>query len=159
MPINEAFADGLTERGTRLASNSRVLLTSTSSDAHTWNLVFLQLLMTEHGHEVHNLGACVPVELLVSEPLRIRPDMLVLSSVNGHGLLDGRRAIRAIRRVPALDAVLAVLGGKLTTNGALSTAQWRALRSAGFDAVFTGDTAVERFRRLLTPAAAPAATA
>ena len=39
-----------------------VLLTGASSDAHTWNLVFLQLLIAEHGFRVTNLGPAVPAE-------------------------------------------------------------------------------------------------
>jgi hypothetical protein len=55
--------------------SSSVLLTGTASDAHTWNLVFLQKYIAEAGHEVVNLGPCVPESLLVDTCLRLRPDL------------------------------------------------------------------------------------
>ncbi|BAU88404.1 methylaspartate mutase [Streptomyces laurentii] len=54
-------------------SGRRVLVSSVSSDSHTWNLVFLQLLLEDLGHEVTNIGACVPDELLIAECRRHRP--------------------------------------------------------------------------------------
>src|SRR5947209_20484921 len=84
----------------RLVPRSRVVISSTSSHSHTWNLVFLELLLHEHEHIVYNLGPCVPISHLVQECLRHRPALIVLSSVNGHGLVDGLKAIRAIRHSP-----------------------------------------------------------
>jgi methylaspartate mutase sigma subunit len=93
-----------------------VVVSSVSSDSHTWNLVFLQLLIEELGFEVVNLGACVPDELLVSECLSIRPGMVVIS--------------RELARIPM------VIGGKLGTSGGQTTQQVEDLLAAGFDAVF-----------------------
>src|SRR4051812_36876285 len=75
----------------------RIVVTTVSSDSHTWNLVFLQLLLEEMGHDVHNLGACVPDDIVVGECRRLQPDMLVVSTVNGHGSIDGARMVRRIR--------------------------------------------------------------
>ncbi|MFJ5560791.1 cobalamin B12-binding domain-containing protein [Streptomyces sp. NPDC093250] len=113
-----------------------VLVSGTVSDAHTWNLVFLQLLLEEAGHRVHNIGACVPEELLVAQCLRHRPDLVVVSSVNGHGHHDGTRAIRAMRAEPALRGTYAVIGGKLGISAGLDDDAHFALLAAGFDAVF-----------------------
>jgi methylmalonyl-CoA mutase cobalamin-binding subunit len=118
----------------------RVLLSTVSSDAHTWNLVFLQLLLEEMGHEVVSLGPCVPDPLLVDSVRRIRPDLLVVSTVNGHGRFDGARVIRKLRADPVARDTPAVIGGKLGIAGDEGTAAARALVDAGFDAVFT-DTA------------------
>jgi methylaspartate mutase sigma subunit len=79
-----------------------VVLTGVSSDSHTWNLVFLQLLIAEHGCRVTNLGPAVPADLLVAECLRIDPDLVVVSTVNGHGAADGLAAIAALRAEPRL---------------------------------------------------------
>ncbi len=113
-----------------------ILLSTVSSDAHTWNLVFLQLLLEEHGYEVTNLGPCVPDDVLLDALRDIRPDLLVISTVNGHGHLDGARLVRRIRAEPELRTVPAVIGGKLGIHGADST-EIRELTDAGFDAVFT----------------------
>ncbi|MBA8927801.1 methylaspartate mutase sigma subunit [Kutzneria viridogrisea] len=120
-----------------VASRGRtVLISSVASDSHTWNLVFLQLLVEELGCEVVNLGPCVPDELLVSECLDRRPHMLVISSVNGHGYQDGARVVRKLRERPELATTPMVIGGKLGIAGPGNTAHVDALIQAGFDAVF-----------------------
>ncbi|WP_086663423.1 cobalamin B12-binding domain-containing protein [Lentzea kentuckyensis] len=121
-----------------------VLVTSVSSDAHTWNLVFLQLLVEELRHRVTNLGACVPDDLLVREATRPGRDLVVVSSVNGHGFTDGLRVIERIRRTEELDHVPVVIGGKLGTSG---TDDGRAdkLMAAGFDGVFEDGSESQRF--------------
>lgn len=58
----EPLAHTSVERG-----GHHVLVSSVSSDSHTWNLVFLQLLLEEMGHEVTNIGSCVPDDLLIEE--------------------------------------------------------------------------------------------
>jgi methylmalonyl-CoA mutase cobalamin-binding subunit len=127
----------------------RVLLSTVSSDAHTWNLVFLQLLLEEMGHEVVNLGPCVPDRLLLDSMRRVRPDLLVVSTVNGHGRLDGARVIRKLRADPVAGDVPAVIGGKLGIDGDEGTAAARALVDAGFVAVFTDTADASSIGRLL----------
>src|SRR5262245_5123971 len=80
--------------------NHTVIVSSVASDSHTWNLVYLQLLISELGFNVINLGACVPDELLISECLSRKPAMVVISSVNGHGYQDGLRVIKSLRKYP-----------------------------------------------------------
>lgn len=113
-----------------------VLVTGTASDAHTWNLIFLQLYCEERGCRVVNLGPCVPDELLVTTCRRVAPDLVVVSSVNGHGYTDGRRAIEAVRDQCGLATVPMVIGGKLGTDGPLPTNQVHDLLDAGFAGVF-----------------------
>jgi methylaspartate mutase sigma subunit len=120
-----------------VASQSpRVLLSTVSSDSHTWNLVYLTLLLEEHGYQVHNLGATVPDELLIDTARSQQPDVIVVSSVNGHGFLDGRRVIRALRERPGVSHIPAVIGGKLGIAGAGNEAYSQMLVEAGFDAAF-----------------------
>ncbi len=113
-----------------------VLLSSVSSDAHTWNLVFLELLLREWGYEVRNLGACVPDREILTA-LRKRPDRsLIISTVNGHGAADGQRLVRAIRQDPHIADIFAVIGGKLGVDGHDQQVV-HGLIDAGFDAVFS----------------------
>ncbi|WP_175499942.1 cobalamin B12-binding domain-containing protein [Streptomyces sp. CC210A] len=137
-------AEGAVERRGR-----RVLVSSVSSDSHTWNLVFLQLLLEEMGHEVTNIGSCVPDELLVEECRRVRPELVVISSVNGHGALDGARAVRRLRDQPDLAGIRVVIGGKLGVTGAEAGTYGPELLAAGFDAVFEDAAGVAEFRRYL----------
>lgn len=128
----------------RVPGSRPVMVTTLSSDAHTWNLVFLQLLLEELGCTVVNLGACVPEDELVAAVAGHRPRALVVSSVNGHGLRDGLRAIRRLRDDPATAHVPAVIGGKLGIDGP-DDSRARQLLAAGFDAVLEdGRTALAR---------------
>jgi methylaspartate mutase sigma subunit len=126
-----------------------VVVTSVASDSHTWNLVYLQLLLEELGHRVRNLGACVPDDLLVAECLRQRPDLVVVSTVNGHGIADGTRLIRRLRGHQELATVPVVIGGKLGISGPAGRERIAALRAAGFDAVFEDGTTAATFREFV----------
>jgi methylaspartate mutase sigma subunit len=123
-----------------------VVVTGTSSDAHVWNLIFVQLVLEELGLRVVNLGPCVPVELLVDECLRLQPQLVVMSSVNGHGQADGIRAVEALRSQPPLAATPAVIGGKLGIAGEENAVGFKALLDAGFDAAFDDAAGLESFR-------------
>nr|WTB28330.1 cobalamin-dependent protein [Streptomyces sp. NBC_00830]WTB35752.1 cobalamin-dependent protein [Streptomyces sp. NBC_00830] len=125
-----------------------VVVSSLSSDAHTWNLIFLQLLVEECGFDVVNLGPCVPDDLLVEECRTIRPALVVLSSVNGHGYRDGVRVVPRLRA--ALTDTPIVVGGKLGVAGEIREAQISALLQAGFDDVFADDSlSVSLFRQMI----------
>jgi len=128
-------------------SRPTVIVSSMASDSHTWNLVYLELLVSELGFDVVNLGACVPDELLESECLSRRPAMLVLSSVNGHGYQDGLRVIQRLRAFPELRSLPVVIGGKLGVGGALTDEETGQLLLAGFDAVFDDQQSSASFRR------------
>ncbi|MFI0789784.1 cobalamin B12-binding domain-containing protein [Streptomyces lydicus] len=112
-----------------------VLIAAPASDAHTWNLIYLQLLVEELGHPTVNLGPCAPDEAIVEACLLYRPRLLLLSSVNGHGHQDGMRLITRIRATADLAALPVVIGGKLGVSGT-DTDHADALRDAGFCAVF-----------------------
>ncbi|SER47454.1 methylaspartate mutase sigma subunit [Streptomyces sp. yr375] len=125
-----------------------VVVSGLSSDSHTWNLVFLQLLIEELGHEVVNLGPCVPDGLLVSECRRLSPGLVVISSVNGHGYQDGMRLIERMRDSEELSGIPVVIGGKLGTGGRRNARYVDPLVAAGYTAVFEeGAAGLEEFRR------------
>jgi methylaspartate mutase sigma subunit len=113
-----------------------VLVSSMASDAHTWNLVFLQLVIEELGHRVVNLGPCVPDDVLVDACETLAPRMVVLSSVNGHGYQEGLRVIGKLRAAQAGARTPMVIGGKLDVSGSTDARHIEALMAAGFDAVF-----------------------
>jgi methylaspartate mutase sigma subunit len=114
------------------------IVSSMASDSHTWNLIYLQLLLEDLGHPVTNLGACVPDELLVTESELRDPGLIVLSSVNGHGYQDGLRVVGKLRERPALADTPIVIGGKLGTSGP-DPEHTADLLDAGFDAVYEDD--------------------
>ncbi|MER5361144.1 cobalamin-dependent protein [Streptomyces sp. NPDC002785] len=130
-------------------SPHHAVLTTIASDSHTWNLLFLQLLLEEQGWEVTNLGACVPVDVLIEEATARTPGLIVVSTVNGHGAEEATGLARAVRAVPALARVPLVVGGKLDTSGTIAPDVHASLTDAGFDAVLTGANAVPGLLALL----------
>ncbi|MDQ1293928.1 MAG: methylaspartate mutase sigma subunit [Actinomycetota bacterium] len=128
----------------------KVLVTTVSSDAHTWNLVFLQKVIEELGCDVVNLGPCVPDDLLVSACLEHRPDLVVVSSVNGHGHQDGLRLIRRVSERSELSHLPFVIGGKLGMDGGEDEDRPAQLLRAGFRGVFEDNPAsLSLFRSFL----------
>jgi methylaspartate mutase sigma subunit len=122
-----------------------VVVTSTASDAHTWNLVYLQLLLEEQGHAVTNFGPCVKDHTLLAQCRQAGPDLIVFSTVNGHGRQDGSRIIKLLRDAPDLQGVPVVIGGMLGVTGPDENAAARMLMDAGFDAVFDPADDTDRF--------------
>lgn len=137
-------------------SGLSAIVTSLSSDAHTWNLVYLQLVLEELGVRVANLGGCVPDETILGECEARRPDLVVVSSLNGHGCRDGVRLIGALRASPALVATPVVIGGKLDVVGGSDSAA--RLLGAGFDAVFEDTAGLLPFRSFVRTLAGRAGT-
>jgi methylaspartate mutase sigma subunit len=122
------------------------VVTGLSSDAHTWNLVYLQLLLEELGCRVTNLGSCTPDDVIVRECVVRRPDLVVIGSLNGHGCQDGARLIAAVRACPALAATPVVIGGKLDVANGGDGRNGERLLAAGFDAVFEDTGGLSPFR-------------
>jgi methylaspartate mutase sigma subunit len=143
-----------TSRAPQLPTGRRltVLVTGTVSDAHTWNLTFLSLLFREMGHRVVTLGSCVPESEVAERCRQLGPDLVVVSSVNGHGYLDGLRLIRLLRRTEGCDRLPAVIGGKLSTDGKLEEAHMAVLLESGYGAVFDdrgGDAVLAELHRFV----------
>ncbi|WP_107059379.1 cobalamin B12-binding domain-containing protein [Streptomyces sp. NRRL F-5126] len=123
----------------------RVVVTSTASDAHSWNLIYLQLRLEEAGHVVTNFGPCVNDQSLLARCRQVVPDLIVFSTVNGHGRQDGERIIRLIRNAPDLQGLPVVIGGMLGVAGPDGNAAALSLQGAGFDAVFGPQGDIDRF--------------
>ena len=128
------------------AAGLDIVVTSVASDAHTWNLVYLHLLLEELGHRVTNLGACVPDRSVVDECRARRPDLVVISTVNGHGFVDGRRVVGLLRECPEMSGTPIVIGGKLGISGGEHGYRVRELMDAGFNAVFEESAGIVGFR-------------
>ena len=75
--------------------------------------------------------------------------MLVISSVNGHGHIGGRKIIGAVRSHSELDYLPAVIGGKLGTLGANNKVFAEPLVEAGYSAVFLENDGVVPFTEFI----------
>jgi methylmalonyl-CoA mutase cobalamin-binding subunit len=125
------------------------VIATVPSDSHMWNLVYIELVLRERGWEVINLGACTPPELVVETCMAERPDLLVISSVNGHGHIGGRKVIGQVRSHDELADMKAVIGGKLGTLGANNSVFAEPLVAAGYSAVFLEAEGVAPFTEFI----------
>lgn len=125
----------------------RCLITTVESDSHMWNLVYLQLWLSEQGFDVKNLGCCTPDSELIEALDSFAPQLVVVSSVNGHGHYQGRQMIESIRRSD--PDVTCVIGGKLTTSESDNGLVRDSLLQAGYAGVFIGGDAITDFASFL----------
>jgi methylaspartate mutase sigma subunit len=130
----------------------KILLTTIPSDSHGWNLVFVQMYMQELGLEVENLGTCVPFDEVVSRCREGGPDLIVVSTVNGHGYLEGCELSRQLAELPDRGRIRLVIGGKLGVDAGQDETYAKSLRRAGYDAVFHGPAALDDFQQYLAGA-------
>ncbi len=138
----------------RSEAGRTAVLATIPSDSHTWNLVFLQLVLEECGYTVRNLGACTSVSTTLRACAEAEVDLLVVSSVNGHGRREGAALVSALRADPELATLPAVIGGLPTTFGDDARAAAELL-GTGYDRVFLGDSAESDLRSYLAQSIAP----
>lgn len=127
----------------------QVLLTSISSDSHTWNLVFLQLLLEKQGHTVVNLGCCVPDEEIIEQSNLSDIDLVVVSTVNGHGHIEGNRLIKLFKKDKKVAHIPVVIGGKIGIDGKDNSKHYSNLLKGGFDAVFDDSSDLVTFQNYI----------
>lgn len=127
------------------ASIRQVVLATTPDDSHLWNLVGVQLELEERGFAVTNLGQCTPVKLIAETLTAVVPELLVISSINGHGEISIAQMLRELTPVLLATDTRVVAGGLLATDQAQSLRIERSLLSLGCSAVFGGDNAWSRF--------------
>lgn len=129
-------------------TGSYCIIASVESDSHMWGLVYLQLWLQERGYSVKNLGCCTPVDDILMQLAECRAQLLVISTVNGHGHTQGLELIRRVREQhPFLPCVI---GGQLTTSEESAEMARQALLDAGYSAAFVGADALPAFDRFLT---------
>lgn len=114
----------------------KVVIATIPSDSHMWNLVYLEMLLTEAGHQVINLGPCTPPHMIVDAVCTEKADAVVISSVNGHAHLEAPEIARQIRKDDDCANITLIVGGKLGINGHANIQHAGILLSAGFNAVF-----------------------
>lgn len=132
-----------------------VLLTTIPSDAHSWNLIYMEKFVQELGFAVTNLGVCVPYDLTVKIAQSLRPNLLLVSTVNGHGYIEGAELAERIRGFNELKDLTMVIGGKINTDIGDIEEHEALLLSAGYDAVFSGKSTIQDFDKMARLLASP----
>lgn len=123
----------------------QAVVATTPNDSHSWNLVYLELLLADQYVGVHGLGPCTPVTRILETLRDFEVDLLVLSSVNGHGISAIADTVLQVRASAHGRDVPIAVGGKLDTSGGPSRDAIKLLTTNGVDRVFTGESAVAQF--------------
>lgn len=120
-----------------MSLRKKILLVTVPSDSHSWNLVFMELLLRDLGCDVENMGPNTPVDEVLIRLSRDDHDMVVVSTVNGHGYIEGAELARRIRNETGYEKDI-YIGGKICTENDpyIISQHYSALKSSGFDAVF-----------------------
>lgn len=125
--------------------NPKALLATIPSDAHCWNLIYLQLILEENGFQVHNLGPCTPMDKIEKACYSLRPDFIIISTVNGHGCIEGKKVLERVKNIPHMTKTPIYIGGKLSTSTNLSYMYAMELELAGFTKAFYENEPVTEF--------------
>ncbi|MZE54271.1 methylmalonyl-CoA mutase [Streptomyces sp. SID5770] len=129
----------------RKARKPRALIGTIASDSHTWNLIFIDLLLKELGFHTMNLGPCTPLSLFLSSFVNFKPDMIIVSSVNGHARSQAPEIAAKLKLIGATSRLVA--GGKLSTGPEGNIEIRNELQLAGFHAVFFTDDSIGEFTK------------
>lgn len=125
------------------------LLTTIPSDSHNWNMVFIQLFLQENGFEVVNLGPSVPYDLLLDACVQHQPDLLIVSTINGHGYIEGKELIKRVRTLDIMKERPVFIGGKLSTDANMSYLYAVELEEAGYNKAYCSDQDMQHFKTQL----------
>jgi methylaspartate mutase sigma subunit len=128
------------------------VLATTPDDSHMWNLNAVQEELEDRGFEVINLGACTPADLLAEAIRDRRPELAVISTVNGHGARSAIDVMDILRLYQADRIGKVIIGGKLTTDAGHCTTIRSTLIDAGFAEVFVGRNPWGEFDAFLSQA-------
>ena len=124
------------------------ILTTIPSDSHNWNLIYMELLLKEQGYFVKNLGACVPFNLTLESCIQYKPEVIIVSTVNGHGFIEGITLIEKIKEyLPPTTQIF--IGGKLSTDAIMSSIYSTELELAGYTKAYSGNDDIQDFKSRL----------
>ncbi|QXI37880.1 hypothetical protein [Pseudomonas xantholysinigenes] len=117
----------------------------------------MEFLLSEANYQVHNMGPNTPMRDVVDWLKQHPCDLIVVSTVNGHGYLEGVELAQRIRDEGRFRGSLCI-GGKICTENDAPTLERysHTLLQAGFDAVFddSDKNNFDRFQALLDNASA-----
>jgi len=125
------------------------LLTTIPSDSHNWNLVYIQLFLEEHGFTVVNMGPSVPFYLLLEKCRQLEPSVVIVSTINGHGYIEGKELIRQLKELECMKDIPVFIGGKLSTDANMSSLYAVELEEAGYRKAYDSREDMTEFSRRL----------
>ena len=129
--------------------NPKIIVCTTPSDSHMWNLVILDLFLQEKDFNVLNLGSNTPFKAVLESLDTFCPDLVIVSSLNGHLLQDGVEMMRYIQSHKGYVPCSFVAGGRASTDPKNMLFISKKLKSYGFEETFFDKNALESLNHYL----------
>ena len=130
----------------------KIVLGVIGADVHAVGNKILDYAFTSAGFEVINLGVMVSQEEFIAASNEAAADVIVVSSLYGHGELDCR-ALRQKSDESGLSGIPMIVGGNLVVGKQQFNEVEKRFLDMGFDRVFppgtSPETAIEAIREIL----------
>lgn len=130
--------------------NRKAIVCTTPSDSHTWNLVILDLFLQEKDFNVVNLGSNTPYREIIETSKNFDPDLIVVSSLNGHAFQEGLELIRQMHSDQRMQFPPLVIGGRASTDPENEIFISKKLKARGFDETFFTVSSLHSFDAYLS---------
>lgn len=120
----------------------KIVLGVIGSDCHAVGNKILDYAFTEAGFEVINIGVLSPQEDFINAAKETNADVIVVSSLYGHGELDCK-GMRDRCNEAGLDGILLYVGGNIVVGKQNWQEVHGRFKSMGFDRIYPPGTSVE----------------
>lgn len=120
----------------------KIVLGVIGADVHAVGNKILYYVFTEAGFEVTNLGVMVSQEEFIAAAVETAADVIVVSSLYGHGELDCR-GMRERCDESGLGGILLYVGGNIVVGKQPFEDVEKRFKAMGFDRVFGPGTSPE----------------
>ena len=120
----------------------KIILGVIGADVHAVGNKILYHAFQEAGFDVTNLGVMVSQEEYIAAAIETAADVIIVSSLYGHGELDCR-GLRDKCIESGLDGILLYVGGNLVVGKQPFEDVEKRFKAMGFDRVFGPGTAPE----------------
>lgn len=112
------------------------------ADCHAVGNKILDHAFTEAGYNVINIGVLSPQEDFINAAVETNADVIVVSSLYGHGEIDCR-GLREKCEEAGLEGIKLYVGGNIVVGKQNWEDVYKKFRSMGFDRVYPPGTSPE----------------
>ncbi len=120
----------------------KIVLGVIGSDCHAVGNKILDFSLTDAGFEIINIGVLSPQEDFINAAVETNADVIMVSSLYGHGEIDCR-GMREKCDEAGLKDILLYVGGNIVVGKQQWEDVYKRFRDMGFDRVYPPGTTVE----------------
>jgi 5-methyltetrahydrofolate--homocysteine methyltransferase len=144
MKASVAHLEPLMEKVEGGSSKGRIVLATVKGDVHDIGKNLVDIILTNNGYEVHNLGIKVSLADMIEKALEIKADAIGMSGLLVKSTLIMRENLEELNRRGLAEEVPVILGGAALTRRYVE----RDLREVYEGRVFYGKDAFEGLRTM-----------